>query len=91
MAYRRRSNIAYISGGDSPDLEVVRSHENIGDTLTNVAQNPLVEVLGLGVGNTVLDSSVDQTFQTGDLILLGQHGDIVLERVRDPEALVADV
>lgn len=83
--------MTYISGGDGPHLVVVGSHEDVGNTLTHLAQNPLIEVLGLGVGNTVLQSSIDQALQRSDLVLLGQHGDVVLEGVGDPEALVANV
>jgi hypothetical protein len=86
-----RNIISYLVGGNSPDLVVVRSHEDVGDTLTHHAHNPLVEVLGLGVGDTALESRVDDTLDTVDLVLLGKHGDVVLEGVRDPEALVANV
>lgn len=39
----------------------------------------------------MLESSVDHAVQASDLVLLGQHGDVVLEGVGDPKALVADV
>lgn len=39
----------------------------------------------------MLKSSVDQALQTSDLVLLGEHGDVVLEGVGDPKALVADI
>lgn len=39
----------------------------------------------------MLKSSVDHALQTSDLVLLGEHGDVVLEGVGNPEALVADV
>jgi hypothetical protein len=75
----------------SPDLEVVGPHEDIGNTLAGHAQNPLVKVLWLGVCDTALESRVDQTVHALDLVLLGQHRDVVLERVGHPEALVAHV
>lgn len=83
--------LSYLLGGNGPDLVVVRSHENVGNTLAHHANDPLVEVLGLGVGNTALESRVNDTLDTVDLVLLGEHGDVVLEGVRDPEALVTNV
>jgi hypothetical protein len=83
--------LSYLLGGNSPDLVVVRSHEDVGNALTHHAHDPLVEVLGLGVGDTALESRVDDTLDTVDLVLLRKHGDVVLEGVRNPEALVADV
>ena len=82
---------AYLGGGHSPDLVVVRTHEDVGNTLAHHAHNPLIEVLGLGVGDTALQRSVDEAIHTLDLVLLGQHGDVVLEGVGDPEAIVANV
>ena len=81
----------YLSSGHSPDLVVVGAHEKIGNTGTHHAHNPLVEVLGLGVGDAVLDSGIDHTVDTLDLVLLGKHGDVVLERVGNPLALATDV
>jgi hypothetical protein len=81
----------YLCCGDGPDLVVVGSHEDVGDTLAGHAHNPLVKVLGLGVRNTALQGRVNQTVHAQDLVVLGQHGDVVLERVRNPEALVAHI
>ena len=83
--------MTYILGGDGPDLVVVGTHEDIGETLTVHTQDPLIEVLGLGVGDTDLQRGVDKIRETAGLVLLGQNGDVVLEGVGDPEALVADV
>lgn len=47
--------------------------------------------MGLGVGDTSLESSVNHAVNGLDLVILGKHGDVVLERVGDPEVLVADV
>ena len=82
---------SYLGGGHGPDLVVVGSHEDVGDTLTAVAQDPLIEILGLGVGDAVLKSGINHALHALDLVLIRQHGDVVLERVRDPEALVAHV
>lgn len=83
--------MTYGGGGNSPDLEVVRAHEDVGNVGAHLAHNPLVEVLGLRLGDSGLQRSVDQTIEGRNLVLLGQHRDVVLERVRDPEALVANV
>ena len=39
----------------------------------------------------MLESGIDQSVYALDLVLLGKHGDVVLERVGDPKALVAHV
>lgn len=83
--------LIYLSSGHSPDLVVVRTHEDVGDTSTHHADNPLIEVLGLGVGDTVLQGSVDHAINALDLLLLGKHGDVVLEGVGNPLTLAADV
>src|SRR5690606_24656026 len=54
-------------------------------------QNPLVKVLGLGSGDLRGHGGIDKTLDALDLVLLGQHRDVILEWVRDPEALVPDV
>lgn len=81
----------YLCSGNSPDLVVVRAHENVGDVGTHLAHNPLVKVLWLCLGDCGLQGSIDEAIHACYLVLLGQHGDVVLEGVRDPEALVADV
>ena len=80
-----------LGGGNGPDLEVVRTHKNVGKTFTLHAKNPLVEVGWLSRRHTSLHGGVDQTLDTCDLLLLGKHGDVVLEGVGNPEALAADV
>ena len=82
---------AYLGGRHSPDLVVVRPHEDVGKTLAVHTQDPLIEVLGLSVGNANLQGSVDEVGETTSLILLGQHGNVVLEGVGNPEALVTNV
>lgn len=82
---------SYLGGRHSPDLVVVRPHEDVRDTLADVAHDPLVKVLGLGGGHSGVKGGVDHAIHTEDLVLLGKHGDVVLEGVGDPLALVADV
>ena len=81
----------HFGRGDGPDLVVVWPHEQVGDTSAHHSHDPLIEVLGLGVGDTDLQGGVDEVRETAGLVLLRQDGDVVLEGVRDPEALVADV
>jgi hypothetical protein len=91
MRVGEQSSTTYLGGWDGPDLVVIGTHEDIGKTLTLHAENPLIEIGRLGGGNTSLHSSIDQTVNASDLLLLRQHGDVVLEGVRNPEALVADI
>jgi hypothetical protein len=81
----------YLGGGNGPDLVVVGSHEEVGNTGTHHAHNPLIEVLGLGVGNTGLKGSIDHAINALDLLGLGQHGDVVLEGVGNPLLQAANV
>lgn len=86
-----RKIVSYLGGGNSPDLEVVWAHEKVGKTDTHLTENPLVKGLGLCVGDASFQSSVDHTLNAANLLLLGKHGDVVLERVGDPLALATDV
>ena len=81
----------YPCGGNGPNFVVVRPHEEVCDTGTHHANNPFVKVLRLAVGHASLESGVNHAVHALDLLFLGQHGDVVLERVRDPEVLAADV
>lgn len=75
----------------SPHLVVVWSHEEVGKTTTHHAHDPLIKGGGLLVGHTGLKSSINHAIDALHLVLLGKHGDVVLEGVRDPFALAADV
>lgn len=81
----------YLGGGNGPDLVVVGTHEHVGETAAHGAQNPLVKVLGLAGGDAGLERGVNETVDGLDLVLLGKHGDVVLEGVGNPLALEADV
>jgi hypothetical protein len=54
---------------------------------------PFVKVLGLvgGWADAGFKCCVNEIVQTLDLFLLGQNSDVILEGVRDPNALVPDV
>lgn len=82
---------SYLGSGNGPDLVVVRAHEHISNTFALHSQNPLVKVLGLGVGDAALHGSVNKAIDSLDLILLGENRDVVLEGVWHPEALVANI
>lgn len=82
---------AYLGGGNGPDLEVIGSHKEVSQTNTHLAQNPLVKGLGLDVGDARLESGIDHALDAAHLLLLGKHGNVVLEGVGNPLALAADV
>lgn len=82
---------AYPRGRDCPDFVVIGPHEGIRDANAGHPQNPFVEVFWLGVGDAALQCRINHTIQALDLIFFGKHGDVVLERIWDPEALVANV
>jgi hypothetical protein len=90
-AWDRGDICTNLGSRDGPDLVVVGAHEDVGNTLAGVADDPLVKVLGLRVGDAALEGGIDEAIHAGNLVLLGQHGNVVLEGVGDPEALVADV
>lgn len=83
--------MAYLCSWHRPDLVIVWSHEDVCNALTNVSQNPLVKVFWLVACHSCLDCSVDQPLQTLDLVLLWQHGNVVLEWVWHPQSFVADI
>jgi hypothetical protein len=84
-------SFSYLGGWDSPNLVVVWSHEEVGNTGTHHSHNPLIEVLWLGAGDTSLQGGIDHALNALDLVLLWKDGDVVLEWVWDPEALAANV
>lgn len=86
-----RRCVSYLGRGNSPDLEVVWAHEKVSKTYTHLTEDPLVKCLGLCVGYASFQSSIDHTLNAADLLLLGKHGDVVLERVGHPLALATDV
>lgn len=91
ICHRFKICSAYLGSGNSPNLVVVRTHEHVGNASTHHTDNPLVEVLRLGVGNAALKSGVDEAVNALHLVLLGQNGNVVLEGIRDPDTLVADI
>lgn len=59
----------------------------------NISNIPFVEVAGLVCGstNTGLQGGIDKAVETFHLLLLGQHGNVILEGIRNPASMVADV
>lgn len=88
---QRRGKYIYLGCRHGPDLEVIGSHKNVSDSLASHAQNPLVKCPGLGIGNAAFECRVDKAVDAYNLVILGKHGDVVLERVGDPKALVPNI
>lgn len=83
----------YHGGGNSPNLEVVGTHEDLVQALTYITAVPLVEVLWL-VGRRAdagLKSGFQQTLHALCLFLSREDSDVVLEWVRNPSVVKADV
>lgn len=61
--------------------------------LPNISNIPFVEVARFVCGSTDtgLQGSVNKAVETFHLLLLGQHGDVVLEGIGNPATMVADV
>jgi hypothetical protein len=81
----------YLCGRHGPHFEVVRPHEQVRDARPHHAQDPLVKILGFGICDSIFERGVDHAVHAFDLFFFGEHGDVVLEGVRDPEVLAADV
>lgn len=82
---------AYLGRRHRPHLVVVRPHEDVGNTLAAYPQDPLVKVLGLGGGGAGGQGGIDEPVHALHLVLLGQHRNVVLERIGHPLALVPHV
>jgi hypothetical protein len=81
----------HLGGGHGPDLEVVGAHEDVGDALAHHAHDPLVEILGGGLGPGVGHSRIHQPVNAVQLVLQGKGADVVLERIRHPSVEDPDV
>jgi hypothetical protein len=81
----------HLGGGHRPDLVVVWPHEEVSNAHTHLAHDPLVKVLWLCVCHAGFESGVDEAVHALGLVVLVQHGQIVLEGVGDPLALAANV
>lgn len=83
----------YLRRRDSPDLEVVGSHEDLIQTLANISNVPIIKVARLisWSSNAGFESSVNETAQTFCLFLLRKYRNVILEWVRNPDVLVTDV
>lgn len=85
------STKTYLTRRHRPHLKVIRPHENIRNPRPHIADIPLIEIPRLGTVGTSLQRSVNQRVNAPHLLLLREHGDVILERVRDPPPLVADI
>lgn len=83
--------LAHLCRWYSPDLEVVRSHEQIRDARSHHAHNPFIKILRLCIGHTGFQCCINHTIHAVDLLLLWQHGYVVLERVWYPKILATNV
>lgn len=83
----------YLGRRNSPDFKVVWAHENLRESLADVAQIPLVKVLGLvrSCAHTCLERGINQALQTLDLFLGLERGNVVLERIWHPFVIEAHV
>lgn len=81
----------YLGCWKCPHFEVVRSHEKIRNTNSHHSDNPFIESCRWSIWNTCLHGRVNHACNTFDLILLRQHGDVILKRIRDPKILAADI
>lgn len=86
-----RFRCVYLCRGNGPDFEVVWCHEDVRNALACHSHNPLIEVLGFRIGHSCFHGCVDHTVDTLDLVVLRQHGDVVLEGIWHPQLLVSDV
>lgn len=73
-----------MARGHGPHLEVIGSHENVRDFRSDIADVPLIEVLGLGVGDAGIQGSIDQGVNALNLVVFREDGYIVLEGVGHP-------
>lgn len=83
----------YLGRGDGPDFEIVRTHKDLVQALSDISDVPLIKVARLIRRSppTGFKSSIDQTTKTSGLLFLRKDRNVVLEGVWDPEALVANI
>lgn len=76
-----------------PDFEIIWTHEDLSKMLSHVSYVPLIEILRpvRGVADTSFKRGIYQTLDTSCLLLFRQNGDVILERVWYPLALIADI
>ena len=72
-----------------PDLAVVRKHEVVGETTPHLPDDPVVEVLGTGLGLALLDR-FEVSLEAVELRLGSQMTDTVLERIGYVAVVPAD-
>ena len=85
---KRRQNVAYLGRRNSPNLEIIRPHENLCNSLADIAHIPLIKVARLVSrrAHTGFKRGVNYTVHALYLFVCVEHGNVVLERVGDPLA-----
>ena len=81
----------HVSCGESPHLEIVWAHENVGNAFSHDAHNPLIKVRGFPGGHSIHDLGFYEAIDALDLVFNWQGLDVVLERVGNPGVLEPDV
>lgn len=82
---------SHLGGRDRPDFEVVRSHENVGNSNSHVPNNPFVKILRLCVCNSCFKGGINDSIDAQDLVVLRQHRDVVLEWIGYPVAFISHI
>jgi hypothetical protein len=80
-----------LRGRNRPDFEVVWSHEEICNSSSHHPDNPLIEILWLGIRNSKFQCRINHSVHTLDLVFFRQHRNVVLERIWNPEILASYV
>lgn len=85
--------MTYLGRRHSPNLEIVRPHKDLRQTLPDISNVPLVKVLGLVQRRPRpgVQGGVDQALEAPGLLLLGQDCNVILEGIGHPLGLVPHV
>lgn len=73
--------------GNRPHLEVVGTHEYIGNSFSHDAHNPLVEIGWRCASKGVRHFSLNEPVDTANLVFLGKRTNVVLEWIWNPSSL----
>lgn len=74
-----RSTRTHLPRGNTPNLEIIIHHELLGDSLSQISENPFFEILRLdGGGRSAVFRGVDEALDSLHLEVDRQGGDVVL-------------